>query len=140
MSGVMARSFFYAPPEITAWQKTGDIPGMYGTNMVLLPEERLGVVVFGTAGSLENTFASSHAMKIANRILIRAMVERGKIPKISDPLSEVSLLQLEFEGRGRGILARCLGRRPKLSSLDHAGRWTYCKSGHSTILSGSWQS
>ncbi len=72
---------------ITAWQKAGDIPGMYGTILVVLPEEKLGVVVFGAAGSMENTFASSHAMKIANRILLRALVERGRLSKMPEPLS-----------------------------------------------------
>ena len=98
---------------IRGWQKAGDIPGMYGTIMVVLPEEKLGVVVFGAAGSMEKTFASSHAMKIANRILLRALVERGSLPEMPQPLSTDPLPILEVSGEERanypGIYASSFG-------------------------------
>ncbi len=98
---------------IRGWQKAGDIPGMYGTIMVVLPEEKLGAVVFGAAGSMEKTFASSHAMKIANRILLRALVERGSLSEMPDPLSEDPLPILEVPGEDRanypGVYASSFG-------------------------------
>ncbi len=98
---------------ITAWQKAGDIPGMYGTIMVVLPEEKLGVVVFGAAGSMEKTFASSHAMKIANRILFRALLERGSLGEMPQPLSTdpLSMVDVPAEERANypGVYASSFG-------------------------------
>ena len=76
---------------VTAWQKTGDISGIYGSNMVVVPEENLGVVIFGASGAVATTFGSSHAVRIANRILLRALVERGRISEMPDPLSSTPL-------------------------------------------------
>ena len=72
---------------VAAWQKTGDLNGYYGANMTVLPSEKLGVVVLGAS----NKFSSEQAVKISERILLRALVERGRIaamPKklVSDPL------------------------------------------------------
>jgi CubicO group peptidase (beta-lactamase class C family) len=76
---------------VKAWQKTGDFSGLYGANMVVAPDEKLGVVVFGSSGSHSTSFASSHAVKISNRILLRALVERGRIPGMPASLSTASL-------------------------------------------------
>jgi CubicO group peptidase (beta-lactamase class C family) len=72
---------------VKSWQKTGDLTGVYGTCIVVVPEEHLGVVVFGASGSLATSFGSSHAVKIAERILLRALVERGRIPAMPPSLS-----------------------------------------------------
>ena len=67
----------FAQLGVQAWQKTGDFPGYYGTNIAVLPQERLSVVVFGACGSPAVNFSSSHAVKISERILLAALVERG---------------------------------------------------------------
>ncbi len=72
---------------VTAWQKNGDLAGMYGSVMVVVPEEKLGVVVLGASGAAATSFGSYHATKIANRILLRALVERGRISGMPEPLS-----------------------------------------------------
>ena len=72
---------------IRAWQKTGDMSSYYGTNMLVLPEEKLGVVIFGASGS----FDSSQAVKISERILLRALVERGKIAAMPQQSSDALL-------------------------------------------------
>jgi len=72
---------------VTAWQKTGDFPGYYGTNILVLPDEKLGVVVFGAS----NRFTSDHAVKISERILLAALVEHGRIPAMPEPLSTLDL-------------------------------------------------
>ena len=76
---------------VKAWQKTGDLTGVYGTCIVVVPEANLGVVVFGTSGSLASSYGSDHAVKIAERILLRALVERGRIPAMPPALSTVDL-------------------------------------------------
>lgn len=72
---------------IKAWQKTGDMSGYYGANMLVAPEEKLGVVVFGASGR----FDSAQAVKISERILLRALVERGKIAAMPQQIADVLL-------------------------------------------------
>lgn len=72
---------------ITAWQKGGDMQGYYGTSIIVMPEEKLGVVVFGAS----NSFDSSSAVKISERIMLRALVERGKLPEMPQLLSTTPL-------------------------------------------------
>lgn len=72
---------------VAAWQKTGDLNGYYGANMLVLPAEKLGVVVLGAS----NRFSSEQAVKIAERILFRALVERGRIATMPDRLATAPL-------------------------------------------------
>ena len=71
---------------IPAWQKTGDMSGYFGANIVVLPEEKLGVIVFGAS----NRFDSSLAVKISERILLRALVERGRLAAMPEQLPDVT--------------------------------------------------
>jgi CubicO group peptidase (beta-lactamase class C family) len=64
---------------VQAWDKTGDMTGYYGTSITVVPEEKLGVMVFGASGSRATAFESAHAVKISERILLRALVERGRL-------------------------------------------------------------
>jgi hypothetical protein len=72
---------------VKAWHKSGDMSGYYGTSIIVLPEEKLGVVVFGAS----NSFDSSQAVKISERILLRALVERGRISGMPAQLSTAAL-------------------------------------------------
>jgi len=72
---------------VTTWQKTGDMGGYYGANIAVAPEEKLAVVVFGAS----NRFGSDHAVTISERILLPALVERGRMSAMPQPLSAVSL-------------------------------------------------
>lgn len=76
-----------AAVDILSWQKTGDMNGYYGANIAVLPDEKLGVVVFGAS----NGFGSSHAVTIAERILLRALVERGTVAAMPKPLPDTPL-------------------------------------------------
>jgi CubicO group peptidase (beta-lactamase class C family) len=60
---------------IASWQKTGDLGGYYGATITVAPTEKLGVVVLGAS----NGFGSAHANTISERILLRAVVERGRL-------------------------------------------------------------
>jgi len=70
---------------VTGWQKTGDYQGL-GTVITVLPREGLAVVVMGASGS----FTSGKAAVIAERILLRALVEKGRIHEMPVPLTPAS--------------------------------------------------
>jgi CubicO group peptidase (beta-lactamase class C family) len=76
-----------AAVDMLSWQKTGDMNGYYGANIAVLPAEKLGVVVLGAS----NKFDSSHAVTISERILLRALVERGRIAGMPKPLPTAQL-------------------------------------------------
>lgn len=59
---------------VTGWQKGGDVT-LYGSVLTVAPAEGLAVVVMGASGS----FASGSATVIAERILLRALAEKGRI-------------------------------------------------------------
>ncbi len=72
---------------ISSWDKTGDMNGLYGANIIVLPEEKLGAVVFGAS----NSFGSSDAVAICERILFRALIARGRLAKMPDKLPSTQL-------------------------------------------------
>lgn len=72
---------------IASWQKTGDLNGYYGATIAVAPDEKLGVVVLGAS----NGFTSSHANTISERILLRALVERGRLARMPGPLPSTPL-------------------------------------------------
>lgn len=59
---------------VTAWQKGGDVT-QYGSVMTVVPSERMAVVVMGASEG----FGSGNATVIAERILLRALAEKGRI-------------------------------------------------------------
>ncbi|HOI17603.1 MAG TPA: serine hydrolase domain-containing protein [Geobacteraceae bacterium] len=59
---------------VTAWQKGGDVT-LYGSVMTVVPSERMAVVVMGASEG----FGSGNATVIAERILLRALAEKGRI-------------------------------------------------------------
>jgi CubicO group peptidase (beta-lactamase class C family) len=73
---------------VTGWMKTGDFQGL-GTVISVAPAEGLSVVVMGASGS----FSSSSATVIAERILLRALVEKGRIAAMPAPLNLSSRLE-----------------------------------------------
>ena len=64
---------------VDAWQKGGDL-GFYGATLIVLPEEGLAAVVLGATN-----FGSSDAGSIGERVLLRALVERGKLGHMPQP-------------------------------------------------------
>ena len=95
----------------TAWQKTGDMDGYYGANLMVLPEAGLGVVVFGAS----NGFSSASAVKISERILLRALVERGRIPRMPEPLATTP----------RSLAALPAGERARYEGIYASGSGAY---------------
>ncbi len=67
---------------VTGWLKTGDFGGL-GTVIAVAPAERLAVVILGASGS----FSSDSATVIAERILLAALTEKGRIPTMPVPLT-----------------------------------------------------
>jgi len=74
-----ARQPGMAAVGIDAWQKGGDL-GFYGATMIVLPKEGLAAVVLGATN-----FGSSAAGAIAERVLLRALAERGRIAAMPQP-------------------------------------------------------
>jgi len=75
----------------TGWQKTGDLSGVYGTDLLVLPGEKLAVVVFGASGLDSSIFSSKNAVQIATRVMLRALIARGKITGMPEALSATTL-------------------------------------------------
>jgi hypothetical protein len=67
------------------WAKGGD-SNDYGAALVVSPEARLGVVVFTVTGG-----GSARAIAIAERVLLRALAENGRIADFPSPLPAVVL-------------------------------------------------
>jgi CubicO group peptidase (beta-lactamase class C family) len=65
--------------NIPAWAKSGDTPH-YGTSMIVVPAERMGIIVTGVSGL--GSLGSEAAASIAERILLRALVEKGRLPEM----------------------------------------------------------
>ncbi len=68
------------------WMKTGDF-ALNGAVIIVVPSEKLGVVVVGSSGS----FNSGNATAIAERILLRALAEKGRIPAMPSVLTPTVL-------------------------------------------------
>jgi CubicO group peptidase (beta-lactamase class C family) len=68
---------------VKAWAKGGDTP-TYGSAFIVLPDEKMGVFVSGASN-----FSSGNAMAIGERILLRALVEKGRIDDFPAPLPEI---------------------------------------------------
>jgi CubicO group peptidase (beta-lactamase class C family) len=67
--------------NVSSWQKGGDVT-LAGSVMTLAQNEGLAVVVLGVSGN----FSSSMATVIAERILLRALAEKGRIAAMPTPL------------------------------------------------------
>ncbi len=115
----------------TAWQKTGDMSGFYGANIAVLPNEKLGVVVMGAS----NQFASKHAVKISERILLRALVESGRLAAMPAQLAATSLpaqtvtaeektTYAGFYAAGSGAYRLNFGADDTLSVYEYHSDWT----------------
>ncbi len=68
---------------VKAWAKGGDTP-TYGSAFIALPDEKMGVIVSGASN-----FSSGNAMVIGERILLRALLEKGRINDFPAPLPEI---------------------------------------------------
>lgn len=68
--------------NVTAWAKGGDI-GSFGADMIVAPEDNLAVVVTGASG-----ISSSNATVVAERIMLQALVDKGRIAQFPTPLPE----------------------------------------------------
>ncbi len=73
---------------IKAWQKGGAIDGAYGTMyraiMIVAPDTGLGVVVMMAS----NRISGDTVVKVGERILLRALVDRGILKQVPAPLPQ----------------------------------------------------
>jgi CubicO group peptidase (beta-lactamase class C family) len=68
---------------ISSWAKSGGV-AYYLAEIVVAPQAGLGVVVMGTAG------AGFDTLGIAQRVLLRALSETGRIPSFPNPLPPIA--------------------------------------------------
>ncbi|MHB8770596.1 MAG: serine hydrolase domain-containing protein [Syntrophales bacterium] len=124
-----------AAAGVTVWDKTGDMSGYYGTNIAVAPEERLAVVVFGASGSFATPFSSAHAVTVSERILLRALVARGRLAAMPEPLPATPLplkaVTAEekstfpgFYASSKGVYHLSYGPDDSLSVKAFGGDWT----------------
>ncbi|HWP69282.1 MAG TPA: serine hydrolase domain-containing protein, partial [Rectinemataceae bacterium] len=66
---------------VRAWQKGGDVVS-YGSALIVAPDERLSVAVTGASG-----IGSSQSTNVAERILLRALLEKGRISAMPEPVA-----------------------------------------------------
>jgi len=67
---------------VIGWLKTGDYQGL-GTVIAVAPAEKLAVIVMGASG----IFSSGSATIVAERVLLRALAEKGRIAAMPVPLT-----------------------------------------------------
>lgn len=68
--------------NVVGWCKGGDT-GQYGAALIVAPEAGLAAVAIGVSG-----LGSSNATIIAERVLLRAMVENGRLASFPEPLDQ----------------------------------------------------
>jgi CubicO group peptidase (beta-lactamase class C family) len=116
---------------VTGWQKTGDFGGYYGANLIVAPDEQLAVVVTGAS----NGWKSEHAVTVSERILLRALVERGrlaalpaKLPTRDLPDAPVPAEDLAahpgYYASGTGVYRVSYGVADSLSIEVYRDAWT----------------
>lgn len=69
---------------VAGWQKGGDVGGYYASTFIVAPDEKLAVTVIGAS----NAINSGAAAKVAERILLAALVERGRLAAMPAPLAK----------------------------------------------------
>ena len=62
---------------IRAWQKGGDVTGLYGATMIVLPDEGIAAIVAGASG-----VDSGASTVVAESLLLRALVEKGRLAEM----------------------------------------------------------
>lgn len=91
---------------IVGWQKTGDFASL-GTNLLVLPHEGIGVAVFCTGGSVD----SDAAVRVSERILLRALTARGRISAMPALLPRTELPALSVPAQDLGFCGEYTGSR-----------------------------
>ena len=70
---------------VTGWDMGGDTEmGHYGVAFLVAPDEGLAVVVMGASG-----FRSHLATAVAERVMLRALAENGRISRFPKPLAKI---------------------------------------------------
>ncbi|MEN6437861.1 MAG: serine hydrolase domain-containing protein [Syntrophobacter sp.] len=70
---------------VRAWAKPGGAAG-YTTEFIVAPDEGLGIIITGVSMGFD-------ASKLAEQILLQALVERGSIPNFPEKLADLKLAE-----------------------------------------------
>ncbi|HPS15429.1 MAG TPA: C45 family autoproteolytic acyltransferase/hydrolase, partial [Spirochaetales bacterium] len=118
---------------IDAWQKGGDL-GFYGATLVVLPKEGLTATVLGASN-----FSSSDAGAIAERVLLKALVEEGRLKAMPKPWPLYAAKAALPDFRERAMIAGYYAGMPyslTRAVFDDEGRLTIeAKQGESWVPS-----
>lgn len=94
---------------VTAWQKGGAIPYMK-TLFTVVPDERLAAFVVGASGN----FGSDDTIVLMERLLLNALVEKGRIASVPSPLKGKALPEKTVSPAELRSFAGCYGRSDSL--------------------------
>lgn len=94
---------------VTAWQKGGAIPFMKAL-FTVVPDERLAAFVVGASGN----FSSNDTIVLMERLLLNALVEKGRIPSVPSPLKGKALPEKTASPAELRSFAGCYGRSDSL--------------------------
>lgn len=76
------RADAFAPFGLTAWRKNGGT-ATYATDMIVIPQAGLGVIVTGSS-------IKFNAGRLAEQVLLTALVEQGALPAMPQPLTSLA--------------------------------------------------
>jgi hypothetical protein len=94
---------------VTAWQKGGAIPFMKAL-FTVVPKERLAAFVVGASGN----FGSDDTIVLMERLLLNALVEKGRIPSVPSPLKAKALPEKTVSPAELRSFTGCYGRSDSL--------------------------
>lgn len=126
---------------ITAWHKDGGTY-IYGTDFFVLPDEKLGVLISGTSGDYPSGM-------LAQRILISALVERGRLAALPAPLTAdvkpLPVAEWAQKADWEGIYATCSALLRLEAQADQTftvssyagGTWKWLASGYKLRTDGT---
>jgi CubicO group peptidase (beta-lactamase class C family) len=94
---------------VTAWQKGGAIPYMKAL-FTVVPDEGLAAFVVGASGN----FGSDDTIVLMERLLLNALVEKGRIASVPSPLKGKALPEKRVSPAELRSFAGCYGRSDSL--------------------------
>ena len=132
---------------LRGWQKGGDVTGLYGATMIVLPDEGMAAIVAGASG-----ISSAGSSEVAERVLLRALVEKGRLASMPSPVAGSAAAQrqpsiaerIAIEGyyAASGTLLRARFSSESALSVEkmNDGEWSPFVSGYTARADGWYSS
>jgi len=132
---------------LRGWQKGGDVTGLYGATMIVLPDEHMAAIVAGASG-----ISSGGSSEVAESVLLRALVEKGLLAAMPLPVAGSAAAQrqpgiaerIAIEGyyAASGTLLRARFSSESALSVErmNGGEWSPFASGYTARADGWYSS